>query len=140
MKRKWFSFKKLNEVFDIDGIDGAWIDTSKDEPCAEPWNKGKKTGQRTHNSQEVVWKGKKYKSQAAAAKANGVSTSTMCRWLNKQSVPKGRRGRDNSIPVTYKGRKYKSKAECMRKEKIGSKTLETYLNNSNTLLFCNGTA
>lgn len=128
--KKWVSFETLNEVFDIkSNLKGAWIDTSKDNPVAPPWNKGMKTGQRTHNSQEVVWKGKKYKSQAAAARANGVSTSTMSRWLNKQCVPNGPRGADNRIPVTYKGKKYKSKAECCRKEHICQKTLDAYLNN-----------
>ena len=57
--KKWVNFETLNEVFDIKSdLKGAWIDTSKDQHVAPPWNKGVKTGQRTHNSQEVVmeWK------------------------------------------------------------------------------------
>jgi hypothetical protein len=128
--RKWVSFETLNEVFDIESKrKGAWINTDNDEKCDAPWNKGMKGKQVAHNRSECVWKGKKYKSQMAAAKANGVSSSTMSRWLKEQCVPNGPRGASNRIPVTYKGKKYKSKTECIKKEKIGRLTLEAYLNN-----------
>ena len=64
--KKWFSFKTLNEVFNIDGRRGCWIDTSKDEPFEQPESFKKMLSEiaKTDGRKIPTFKGKKHTKQS----------------------------------------------------------------------------